>query len=244
LLSSLPAADFDLLRSGLEPLELPLRYVLEEPNKPIKYVYFIESGFASVVAISAHSRKIEIGLIGREGMSGVPVIMGDDRSPNTTYMQAAGYGFRIKADDLRAAMRKSRALERVFLHFAQILSTQISHTAIANSNGNIDQRLARWLLMARDRLDVNEIPVTHEFLGLMLDVRRAGVTIATQKLQKRDIIRTGRKLITLLNYERLRTTAHGSFGIPEAEYGRLLGFQFGYHAAKSGQNGSLANVIG
>ena len=161
LLRSLSPADFALLRGNLEPVTLPIRASMEESDKPIKFVYFPTEGIASVVAYGARKREIEVGIIGREGMSGVHVVLGSDRSPHATYMQVGGHGYRIAAAELCAAMQKSATLFRCFLHFVQTFTLQTAHTAIANGQGTLEERLARWLLMADDRVDGSELPLTH-----------------------------------------------------------------------------------
>jgi hypothetical protein len=151
ILARLSADDFGLLRPHLDAVDLPVRKQLENRNKAIENVYFIEHGFASVVA-NGTGRSIEVGLIGREGMTGLAVVMGTDRSPHDTYMQAAGDGQRISSAKLRGAMERSSALHRSFLHYGHAF-VQTAQTALANGRSKIDERLARWLLMAQDRLD-------------------------------------------------------------------------------------------
>jgi len=177
ILASLSSADYALLKPDLESVALAVRQVLEAPNTPITHNYFIESGLASIVARNSHKR-LEVGLIGCEGMTGLPIVLGNDRSPHETFIQVAGEGKRIAADKLRAAMQKSRSLERAFLKCAHEFMNQTANTALSNGTASLEERLARWLLMANDRLEGNEIPLTHEFLSLMLGVRRAGVTVA------------------------------------------------------------------
>ena len=153
--------------------------------------YFIERGIASIVAGNSHKR-LEVGLIGPEGMTGLPIVLGNDRSPHENYIQVAGVGSRIPADKLREAMQQSRSLEK------------------------LEERLARWLLMANDRLDSNEIPLTHEFLSLMLGVRRAGVTIALHYLEQRGVIQLSRGQIVILDRDGLKASANGTYHQPEA----------------------------
>jgi CRP-like cAMP-binding protein len=221
LLSRLSASDFGSLKPYLDTISLVLRLPLEKPNKPIRYVYFPESGVASVVAVGAGDRNIEIGLIGREGMSGMAVVMGDGRSPHSTYMQVAGHGHRIEAKNLRRAMGESSSLQLYFLRYAHAFAIQTAYTALANASGNVGQRLARWLLMAHDRLDGQGVPLTHEFLSIMLGVRRAGVTVALQILEARRLVSTHRGLILVADRAGLEAFADGLYGTPEAEYRRL-----------------------
>ena len=210
ILSRLSAADMALLRPNLEAIELPLRYVLEEPNKPITHSYFIEYGLASIVAANGHKR-LEVGLIGCEGMTGLPILLGHDKSPNETFMQVAGNGIRIAADKLREAISQSRSLERALLGFAHAFMNQTASTALSNGTATLEERLARWLVMANDRLRGNEVPLTHEFLSLMLGVRRAGVTVALHYLEQRALIRLARKQIVITDRKGLEAATNGTY---------------------------------
>jgi CRP-like cAMP-binding protein len=222
LLAALSRKELELLRPHLRAIDLPLRFVLEARAKPIEHVYFIEAGVASVVAVQSHQTQVEVGLIGFEGMSGLPVILGDHQTPNTTYMQVGGEGVRISSDALRKAAAKSAGLHRTLLKFAQAFIVQTSHTAIANAHARLEERLARWILMAHDRVVNATIPLTHEFLSLMLGVRRAGVTETLQTLSKQGLIKASRGEITVLDRQGLELSAGDSYGVPEAEYRRLF----------------------
>ena len=222
VLSSLSADDFGLLQNDLKPVSLSLRTVLEQPNRRIDHVFFLEAGFASVVAVQAKEIKVEIGLIGREGLTGLPIIFGDHRTPHETYMQAAGHGQRIDAIRLRTAMEVSPTLRGSFLKFAQAFMVQTAQTAIANARSKLDQRLARWILMAHDRLEISNLPLTHEFLSLMLGVRRAGVTEALHALERQGLIHASRGEIMVRNRRGIERRAGESYGIPEAEFRRLI----------------------
>src|ERR1700704_4715034 len=171
ILADLSRKDMALLEPHLTPVDLPLRKQLATRNKRIGQVYFVDTGFASVVA-NGTDRPIEVGLIGREGMTGLGVVMGDDRSAHETFIQAAGSGQRISAANLRRADEKSATLHRALMRYAHSFLIQVTHTALANGRSKIEERLARWLLMAEDRLDGNELPLTHEFLGMMLGTQR------------------------------------------------------------------------
>lgn len=223
LLSRLSEADFALLSPHLKQVDLPLRKKLEIRGKPIEHVYFPESGFASVVANGSGRRSIEVGLIGREGMTGLPIIMGTDRSTNETFIQGAGAGLRLSVANLRKRMGLGSSMHRHFLLYAHAFSVQTTFTAIANGRSQIEERLARWLLMARDRVDSDELGLTHEFLSLMLGVRRSGVTVALQILVKRGIIQAHRGGITILDRESLEEISNGSYGQSESEFKRLFG---------------------
>ena len=223
ILSRLSPADFALLESRLTAVELPLRKQLEMPQKPITYVYFIESGFASVVADGERRRGIEVGLIGREGMTGLAVVMGTDRTHHETFIQCAGRGWRIGAQKLRNAMEKSSGLRTRLLQYGHVFLMQTSYTAMANGRSKIEERLARWLLMAHDRVEGDRLPLTHEFLSFMLGVHRPGVTIAVNLLEKDGLIRASRGAITVTDRQGLEKISNGAYGKAEAEFQRLFG---------------------
>ena len=223
LLARLAPNDFDAVRPHLEALDLPLRFDLEKPGRRIDNVYFFETGFASVVAVQPNDTRVEVGLIGCEGMSGVAVVLGDHQSPNSTYMQLAGAGHRMPADTLRAVMTKNAGVQAVLLKFVQAFLVQTSHTAISNARSHLDVRLARWILMAHDRASGSTITLTHEFLALMLAVRRAGVTETLQVLVSQGLVKSARGQITVLDRKGLEGKAGDSYGVPEKEYRRLLG---------------------
>ena len=225
LLASLSASDFELLAGKLERMKLPRRASLEDKGKDIKWVYFLDSGVASVVARVGTGREIEVGLIGLEGMTGTAVVMGNHRATNMTYIQVEGSGSRIAADDLRDALRGSISLQMYFLHFVQAFMIQVTNTALANGKAKIEERLARWLLMVHDRTEGNELGLTHEFIATMLGVRRAGVTTALQHLVKLNLIEVKRSHILVRRRAGLQNIADGIYGLPEREYQRLIGWK-------------------
>lgn len=222
ILSRMSAEDFALLQPHLEHISLKLRQRLEMPNKAISHVVFPETGIISVVARGTGDRHIEVGIIGREGMTGIPVVMGTDRSPNDTYVQGKGDGWRIAADDLRKAMKASPSMMSLFQLFTHLFLIQASYTALANGRATIDERLARWLLMAQERMDGDKLMLTHEFLATMLGVRRAGVTIAIGTLVAEGLIASSRGMITILDNKALLKRTNGYFGAPEREYRRIF----------------------
>ena len=223
LLAALSPADLKSLQPLLQAVPLRLRQDLERPKRPIDDVYFPHFGIASVVAVQSKDSRVEVGLIGWEGMSGTAVVLGDDRSPHETYMQVEGEGQRITAANLREAMKASDTLRAVLLRYVQVFMVQTAHTAIANARAKIDTRLARWLLMAHDRVRDNTVPLTHEFLALLLGVRRAGVTEALHSLVTRNFITAGRGVVIILNRKGIERAAGDSYGTPEAEFRRLIG---------------------
>jgi CRP-like cAMP-binding protein len=209
ILSRLSRDDLALIQPHLEPVDLPLRKVLGQASKKITTVYFPQSGFASVVVNTG--KPIEVGLIGREGMTGLAVVFGGDRDNNETYMQAAGHGQRMRANDLRKAIEKSRTLHSSLLRYAHAFLNQTTRTAVANGRSKIEERLARWLLMAQDRVGSPELPLTHEFLAMMLGVRRPGVTVACQQLEREGVIARRRGRIVICNREALEKLSNGTY---------------------------------
>jgi CRP-like cAMP-binding protein len=209
ILSRLSRDDLALIQPHLEPVDLPLRKVLGQANKKITAVYFPQSGIASVVVNT--TKPIEVGLIGREGMTGLAVVFGGDRDNNETYMQAAGQCQRMRTNDLRNAIEKSRTLHSSLLRYAHAFLNQTTRTAVANGRSKIEERLARWLLMAQDRVGSPELPFTHEILAMMLGVRRPGVTVAVQHLEREGVIARRRGRIVICNREKLEKMSNGTY---------------------------------
>jgi CRP-like cAMP-binding protein len=210
LLARLSRADGRLLEPHLKAVELPVRTQLEARKKRVENVYFLNTGLASVVANGGH--PIEVGMIGREGMTGLSVVLdGDHRTIHETFMQIGGSGQRISAGNLREAIDASTTLHQVLLRFAHAFLIQATQTALANGRSKIEERLARWLLMANDRVDGDELVLTHEFLATMLAVRRSGVTVALQGLERTGLIAHKRGKITILDRKALVTTSNGTY---------------------------------
>jgi CRP-like cAMP-binding protein len=211
VLLSLSRSDLDLLAPGLLPVNLPLRRQLEVRNRRIEHVYFIDRGIASVVANGFSHSDIEIGIIGREGVTGLAVIMGADRSPHETYMQVAGDGRRITVPQLRSAIAQSASLQLALLKVGYAFTLQTAQTAVSNGCHKIEERLARWLLMAHDRIDGDDLALTHEFLARMLGVRRPGVTVALKSLEKSGLIRAKRGRILIIDRTGLEDSSNGAY---------------------------------
>jgi CRP-like cAMP-binding protein len=211
ILARLGAADYRLLESDLEAVDLPLRKVLERSQRRVENVYFPESGFASVVANGSGKKAIEVGIIGREGMTGLAVVLGGDRPHHETYIQIAGDGQRLKASALRKALEESSSLHRSLLRYAHSFLIQTARTALANGRSTIEERLARWLLMANDRIDGEELPLTQEFLAIMLGVTRPGVTVAVQEFERDGLIARKRGSLVILDREALRLRSNGAY---------------------------------
>ena len=214
ILACLSRKEFAQLEPHLESVDLPVRKQLEGRKKRINQVYFMESGFASVVANGTSKLSIEVGIIGREGMTGLGIVLGNDRAQHETYIQVAGRGLRISAANLRAADEQIPALHRAMLRYADLFLQQTTTTALANGRSKMEERLARWLLMADDRIDGDELPLTHEFLGLMLGTYRPGVTKAIQALENEGFIAARRGAITIRNRRALEKRSNGTYVPP------------------------------
>ena len=215
VLAGLTRADFALLKPHLVAVDLPVPTQLEAAHTRIDMVYFLEGGFASVVADGPGKRGIEVGIIGREGMTGLSIVLGHDRSPHETYIQLAGFGHRLSAARLLAAMKQSIGLHRSLLPCARAFLLQTTQTAVANGRSKTHERLARWLLMAADRNDGDQLPITHKFLALMLAVQRPAVTVAVRALERQGLIRAGREVITIVDRRGLVKMSNGTYLPPD-----------------------------
>jgi CRP-like cAMP-binding protein len=223
LLTALSPQDFALLAPLLEPVDLFRDYVLAIPNTPIRDVYFIESGMVSVVAEKADGRSIEVGVYGRDGMGPSTVLLGSDQTPHHQYMQIGGTVLKLSTSDFLAVVERSATIRQLMLRFIHVFMTQTAQSALVNGSSIIEERLARWVLMCRDRLDIDEFPITHDFLSMMLGVRRSSVTDAIHLLEGDALIKATRGNIRILDRARLERAAGASYGVPEAEFRRLIG---------------------
>ncbi len=223
LLAALSPADYKQIQPLLERHVFARGEVLVHPYKPNTHVHFLESGLASQIAITPENRKLEVGIYGREGVGPPSSILGADRTPHQHIMQMAGEGFLIAVKTFSFMIEQSRPLRELLMSYIQAFTIQTGYTALSNGSGVIAERLARWLLMCHDRVDGDDLPITHEFLGIMLGVRRSGVTDAIHLLEGVNIIRATRGNIRVLDRGRLEETAGDSYGVPEAEYRRLVG---------------------
>lgn len=225
LLRRLTPGDFDRLAPDLQRVEVDLLDVLVAPGEPVATVYFPESGYGSVIAggNGAGGGGIEIGLIGREGVIGAaPILLDVDRTPHCTLVQQAGTMLSLPASALAEAVARSETLRRFLMRYVHVQSLQVASTAFSNATYTIDVRLARWLLMCHDRVEGDEIRITHDFMAMMLGVQRASATIAVQTLEGNGLIRAQRGRVTIRDRGRLLEMADGSYGSAEAEYARLI----------------------
>jgi CRP-like cAMP-binding protein len=223
LLTAMDKSDLSQLLPSLCEVPLTVEQVLEVPGKPVADIYFIESGLVSVLATSSRDRRCATAMIGPEGVTGVPAILGDHQWANETIVQSAGSALAISTEDLGNAMLANPSLRHCLLRFVHAFLSQTSQTTLASSCAKLEERLARWILMSQDRLGGVDLGVTHGALAQLLAVRRPGVTLALHFLESKGLIKTTRSRIVVLDRDGLRSQANGSYGIPEAEYARLFG---------------------
>ena len=211
LLAALPRKDYRKLLPFLEPVDLTFAEVLYEPHARIRNVYFPNDCFVSMLTSVDGDRVAEVGLIGPEGMIGVPVALGAAVSPFRAVVQGGGTAMRMKVADFRRDFSTSNALRRELFLFTHLLMIQIAQTAACNRFHAVTPRMARWLLMTRDRVNSNEFRITQEFLALMLGVRRSRVSVAAGSLQERKLIGYRRGTVTILNQRGLEAAACGCY---------------------------------
>lgn len=211
------------LEPHLEAVDLPLRRRVSFTDTPIEHVYFPTSGIVSIVTHVRRDVPIEIGIVGREGMTGLPALLGAGSAPNESFVQAAGAGWRIETARMREAMTHSPALTQLVLLFIHAFMMQTAFSVLANGRASLTERLARWLLMSQDRVGGDMLPLTHELLSIMLGVRRAGVSTALRDLEELGLVARNRGNIAIIDRDGLAEAADGYYGPPEREYDRLFG---------------------
>jgi CRP-like cAMP-binding protein len=222
ILAALPRRDFERLRPQLELVTLGLKELIYAPHTPIPYIYFPISGVTSILTTMNNGKAAEVGIVGKEGMLGLPVFLGTDRSSGQSFSQVPGKSLRLEAAAFRQAMTRSRALVDLLHRYTQALFTQVSQSAACNSLHSIDERCCRWLLMTHERVEAEEFVLTQELLSIMLGVRRASVTEVARKLQAAGLIRYRRGQLRVLDRPGLEATSCECYGVIRAEYERLL----------------------
>ena len=242
LLAAMSPEAFEAIRPHLSPVDLPLRHVLIEAGLPAPYAYFLLSGVASTTIATANGRRLEVGLFGREGMAPSSILLGVESSPYDTFMQIGGSALQAPTAAVVQALEECPPLRAFLLLYVQAMVVQTAQTALSNGAFKIEARAARWLLMCHDRVDGDALPITHEVLGIMLGVRRSGVTDAVHVLEGAGIVRTRRGLVEIVDRVGLEGIAGDSYGIPEAEYERLIG-PWRRSAARTGPHGPSGGVL-
>lgn len=223
LLLALPEAEYAQIGPYLEALALPREFMICAAGQRPDYVYFFETGVCSIVASSPEGQKAEAGIFGREGFGPMGIAAGVDFNALDTYVQVPGEGHRIAVARFMPLLEVCPTLRRLTQVSAYLLTLQTAYTSLSNAVHQVDERLARWLLMCHDRLDDDEISLTHEFIALMLAVRRPSVTSALHNLEGLRFIKSERGNITIRDRRGLEEFASDAYGAPEAEYRRLIG---------------------
>lgn len=223
LLRRLPEASLQRILPHLERVRLPRWHQLSSPQQPMKHAYFFESGIASVVIRSPDGRCSEIGIIGRDGMYPASAILDVDADPFSVHMQIQGEAQRIATPALKSMMAEDPEIHRLLACYVQALTVQQAYTSLSNAVHQIGERLARWILMCHDRVDGTEISLTHEFMSMVLAVRRPSITTALHVLEGKKLIYSERGVVSVRDRAGLVAFARDAYGECEREYERLIG---------------------
>ena len=223
LLAWLPKEEYDRLAPLLEPVPLHLKQVIHTTRDPIHYVYFPNSGLVSAMTVMEDGRSIEVATVGNEGMVGLTAFVGDRNSPTEMMVQMEGEGLRMSAAALERETRGDGPLRRALVLYNTAFQVQVSYSVACNGLHTIDKRCCRWLLTTQDRIGSDELPLTHEFLGVMLGVRRSSVTDVLKELQERGLIESRRGKIRILDRPGMKAMSCECHGAIVQEYDRLLG---------------------
>ncbi len=222
ILAGLSASDFERIGPHLRHMVLTQHQRLLSPDVPTDEAYFLETGMVSLILSLEDGNIVEVGLVGKEGIVGVLAGLGASRISGEAIVQMPGSAWAMKTDRLRQEIGVSATIRQMLLRYVQALFAQITQSAACNARHQLPQRLARWLLMANDCAETNEVRLTHEFLSMMLSVRRAGVTMALRALSDAGTITAGRGRIFVLDRAGLEATACECYHTVRAEYERLL----------------------
>jgi len=223
LLTALPPDAFELLAGSLEPVALSLKQVLYDADEPIGTVHFVETGMVSILAALEDGALLEVGIIGPEGLVGMPAVLGADTSPTQAMVQMQGTALRVRTPTIRQAFNRSEAVRDRLMCYMQALHAQVTQTVACNGHHALEERMARWMLMAHDRAGDDHFPMTHEFLSMMLGVRRSGVSIAAGILKKSGVIGYTNGDMVILDRPGLEDVACECYGVVRQQFERLLG---------------------
>lgn len=213
ILLAIPDEEFVGLRERLSYVDLPHYTVLHEPRKKLEDAYFLNSGMISLVFNTNGGESVEVGVTGKEGFTPIPVAVGLRHGPHQAIMQVSGNGFRISVEDLEEALQTSPQLQKLLNRYATVHGMQTAQTAGCNRLHDLDQRLARWLLLIQDRVESGLLRITHEFLAMMLGTDRPSVSLAAAELRKKRIIEYTHGTVRVLNRKRLESSACECYGL-------------------------------
>jgi CRP-like cAMP-binding protein len=223
LLSALPAEEYSLIESRLDPVRLQLGQVLYESGDRLSHVYFPTTAVISLLYIMENGGTAEIGIAGNNGLIGYALFMGGETTSSRAVVQIAGDAVRMTGPDVKSAFARGGVFQKVLLRYTQSLITQISQTAVCNRLHSVEQQLCRWLLINHDQLPADKIVMTHDLIANMLGVRREGVSLAAARLKEVGVIEYKRGTITVLEREKLESVACECYKVVRDEYDRLLG---------------------
>jgi CRP-like cAMP-binding protein len=223
ILASLPPHELERVMPALERVDMPLRKVVIDPNRPIEHVYFMEEGIVSMLGVMEDGTAVETATIGNEGMVGLPVFLGTDRMAAQAFTQVSGYAYRMTVDAFREELARGGALPGLLGLYTQAIVTLLSQNSACNRVHTAEQRCARWLLLTADRAGRDTVDLTHLFLSQMLGVRRATVTEIAGALQDRGLIDYSRGRITIVDREGLEAASCECYRVIVSEFDRLLG---------------------
>jgi CRP-like cAMP-binding protein len=222
MLAQLPDAEYEALAKFLVPVDLPLGQKLSDPNQPIEYVYFLNTGLISTDAITEKGETVEVGLIGREGFAGLPALLDQPQMSHLVVMQGIGEGFRIRSSIVREQFLRGGMFQQLVHSFAYLQLVQTTQSVLCNRLHSVDERLARWLLSSADRMESESLNLTQEFLAQMLGAQRSTVTVAAGNMQRDGLIGYSRGKIQILDREKLVAATCECYGIVRSSYERIL----------------------
>jgi CRP-like cAMP-binding protein len=221
ILLSIPDGDYGLLRPHLEYVSLPNHLVLHEGGGKLEFAYFPNRGLISLVVVMKDGTTAEAGLVGNEGFTGTPAAVGLSRSPLQAVVQITGDGFRVEVGALQKTLESASNLQLMLSRYAVVRGMQVAQTAACNRLHDIEQRLARWLLMTQDRVDSGSLPITHDFLATMLGTDRSSVSLAAGVLQRKELIEYTRGAVKIVNRKKLEGSACECYGVIQQYDGEL-----------------------
>jgi CRP-like cAMP-binding protein len=221
ILSQLPPDEIDRVATSLEAIDLPRGFEIAAFDQRIEHVYFLEGGIGSIIAVSPNGQKLEAGMFGMEAFAPLPPAAGFDHSLHEVLVQSPGRGYRIEIEMFWNLMQQCSIFRDLLVKAAYRIATQVSYTALSNAVHQVDERLARWLLMCHDRVAGDQLFLTHDYISLLLAVRRPSVTTALHVLEGSGFIKNERRMITVVDRQAMEEFARDAYGTPEKTIRKL-----------------------